>query len=181
MKTMGNQQVTPINLAWLAGIWDGEGTFAICRSNRNNRTLKQSTPVFTGRLTLSNTSETMIDEILRVLSSIGVRVSIWKNPKPRKVNHKREIHLTINRQEDVIKCCEMLIPYLIVKKERALTVLEFMKIRSGYKRRVGRDPKTGRLTGVLTQGYGKDLITLFKKMKVLNQVGIIDGTSETTR
>lgn len=181
MKTMGNQQVTSNNWAWLAGIWDGEGTFAIYRSSRNNRTLKQSTSVLTGRLTLSNTSETMIAEISRILTSAGIGMNIWRNPKPRKFNHKKEIHLTINCQKDVIAICEKLIPYLVVKKDRASILLEFLRIRSGYKRKVGRDPKTGRITGVLTQGYDEDLVRLFEKMKVLNQVGVIDGTSETTR
>ena len=55
---MDNPQVTLTELAWLAGIWDGEGTFGIYRYRQTS----QGTWSYCGRLTLSNTSIEMIAE-----------------------------------------------------------------------------------------------------------------------
>jgi len=176
-NTMGNQQVTSIRKAWLSGIWDGEGTFGIYRYRQTSNG-KWS---FCGRLTLSNTSEEMIQEILDIFKIIGIKANIWRNPKPRKINHKKEVHITVDRMESVKIGCELMLPYLVAKKNRAITLLEFIKIRSEYKRKVGQDPKTGKLTGVIEQGYD-NIIPLYEKMKNLNQIGnTIDGSSETTR
>ena len=174
--TMGNQQVTPTRIAWLSGIWDGEGTFGIYRSRRANN--KWS---YCGRLTLSNTSEEMIQEIMDIFREVGIVANIWRNPRPRKINHKKEVHITVNRSSSVKTGCELMLPYLIAKQTRAKILLEFIKIRSTYKRKVNRDPKTGRLLGVIERGY-EDTMFLYEEMKRLNQVGVIVvGTSETTR
>ena len=175
--TMGNQQVTSTRRAWLSGIWDGEGTFGIYRY-RQTTNGKWS---YCARLTLSNTSEEMIQEILDIFKSIGIVANIWRNTKPRKITHKKEIHITIDKREHVKLGCELMLPYLVVKKNRAIVLLEFIEIRSRYKRKVSRDPKTGRLLGIIEQGYD-EILHLYERMKVLNQVGIIvDGSSETTR
>ena len=175
--TMGNQQVTLTRKAWLAGIWDGEGTFGIYRY-RQTSTGKWS---YCGRLTLSNTSEEMIQEILDIFNTVGIVANIWRNPKPRKVNHKKEVHITVDRLASVKVGCELMLPYLVAKKNRASILLEFIKIRSEYKTKVNRDPKTGRLLGVVEQGYD-DIMHLYERMKSLNQVGVLDnGSSETTR
>jgi hypothetical protein len=178
MKTMGNQQVTFITLAWLAGIWDGEGTIGIYRYAR----IKNGKWSYCGRLTLSNTSILMIDEIVRIMNLLDIKVDIWREKKSRKINHKKAIHLTVNRIESVKKVCELLIPYLIVKKDRAELLVKFLNSRLSYKREVKRDPKTGHILGVIEQGYPQEDIKMWEEMRKLNQVGlVIDGSSETTR
>jgi hypothetical protein len=175
--TMGNQQVTITRIAWLSGIWDGEGTFGIYRYRRT----KDGKWSYCARLTLSNTSEEMIQEIIDIFRSFDITANIWRNPKPRKYNHKKEVHITVDRSESVKKGCEIMLPYLVAKKNRAILLLEFIRIRSEYKRKVDRDPVTGRLKGVIEQGY-EDIIHLYEQMKDLNQVGTLDiGSSETTR
>jgi hypothetical protein len=175
--TMGNQQVTSTRIAWLSGIWDGEGTFGIYKYKQTSN----GKPSYCGRLTLSNTSEEMIQEILDIFKEVGIVANVWRNPKPRKINHKKEVHITVDRLESVKTGCELMLPYLVAKKNRAIILLEFIKIRSQYKRKVNRDPKTGRLLGVVEQGY-ENIFLLYEKMKNSNQIGVIvDGSSETTR
>jgi len=181
INNMGNQQVTSNNWAWLAGIWEGEGSFSIIRAYRRNKKTQEEIPSYTGRLTLSNTSDGMIKEIERVVGSLGVKCSIWRETASRKPTHKLAVHITINRQKDVLKICKKMFPYLVSKKDRAGLVMEFVASRSHYKRKVNRDPKTGRLLGIITQGLSENEESLFQKIRVLNQIGILDGTSETTR
>ena len=175
-KTMGNQQVTPTELAWLAGIWDGEGTFGIYRYKQTSNG-KWS---YSGRLTLSNTSKEMISEIERIFNLLEVKVSLWQAKKGRKENHKLEVHLTLNRMKEVKLICEKLQPYIVAKKERLLLLLEFVNSRLGYKRVALRDEKTGYILGIKEQGYLDYELLLYGKMRQLNQVGVGD-TSETLR
>lgn len=177
--TMGNQQVTSTRIAWLSGIWDGEGTFGIYKDSRpSNPRFKES---YRGRLTLSNTSEEMIQEILNIFNEVGIVASVWRNPNPRKINHKKEVHITVYDMKSVEKGCELMLPYLVAKRDRAKILLEFIKIRLEYKRKAKRDPRTGRLLGIIEQGYN-EVIHLYDKMKTLNQIGVLDGgSSETIR
>jgi hypothetical protein len=178
MEKMGNQQVTSLALAWLAGIWDGEGTFGIYRYARR----KDGKWSYCGRMTLSNTSALMIKEIIRILELLEIKVDIWEEKTSRKVNHKKAIHLTINRIDSVKKMCELLLPYLVAKKDRAELLIKFLDSRSSYKRKVKRDPKTGHILGVIEQGYPEGDIKMWEEMRDLNQVGLtIDGSSETIR
>lgn len=173
---MGNQQVTSTTLAWLAGIWDGEGTFGIYRYPR-------VTGAFTycGRVTLSNTSIPMIDEIIRILEALDVTVGVYREEKQRKPNHKKAIHLTINRIDSVEKMCKAVLPYLVAKRDRADLLIRFLNSRLLYTRKVGRDPQTGRVLGVIAQGYSEDDLKMFEEMRELNQVGlVVSGTPETT-
>jgi len=166
-KTMGNQQVTLTDIAWLAGIWDGEGTFGIYRYNQTSNGKRS----YSGRLTLSNTSQAMIDEILRILSEFNIPVNIWKEKEGRKANHKLATHLTINKMEKVKFVCELISPYIKAKKERLDLLVRFITLRQQYKQIVGRDEKTGKLTGTKKQGYSEEELSLFDRMKNLNQTG----------
>lgn len=161
-NTMDNQQVTLTNLAWLAGIWDGEGTFSIYEHNG----------FYSGRLTLSNTSEEMIYEIVRILDSYEIYGHIFKETKSRKPNHKKAYHLTFNKMESVKKACELMIPYLIVKKARAQLVKRFVESRLKYKKDIIRSEETGRIISVVKKDYTEEEKSLYDQLKALNKVGI---------
>lgn len=169
-QTMVNQQATTHQLAWLAGIWDGEGTFGIYPSGSK----------YVGRLTLSNTCPIMINEITKIIESCGARIHVWQETESRKPNHKKAYHLTLNKLEDVKNISALMLPYLISKKARAEILIRFIDSRLKYERKVNRDPKTGHILGVITQGY-EDQEDMYLKMKELNQTGIKVGASETTR
>lgn len=169
---MINQQVTTHHFAWLAGIWDGEGTFTIV-FDTNQR--------YVPRITLSNTDPAMINEILRICDSVGVTGHLWQETTVRKANHKKAYHITINKMEHAKNLSEKMLPYLISKRPRAELLIRFINSRLKYKRETDRDPKTGRLLGVKKQGYSGEEKSFYEQMKVLNQVGVKVGTSETLR
>jgi len=177
MKTMGNQQVTNLKLAWLSGIWDGEGTFGIYRSRRAGKEYYN----YSGRLTLSNTSEPMIEEIMRIFTALDVKISIWRNTKARKPTHKLETHLTLNKKVDVKKLCVLMLPYLVAKRDRAELLIDFVVSRLSYKPKPSFDKETGAFLGLAVQGLKKEEEKMFEKMRELNSTGNKVGTSETTR
>lgn len=61
---MDNPQVTEIELSWLAGIWDGEGTISV----RLNRKIMQISP----RLNVVNTNPHIMSRVDDILTRIGV-------------------------------------------------------------------------------------------------------------
>lgn len=169
-RKMADQQTTTHQLAWMAGIWDGEGTFGIYPTRKQ----------YCGRLTLSNTCPIMINEIVKIFDSIGIRGHIWQETTSRKANHKKAYHITLNKLGDVKIATEMMLPYLVSKKARAEILLRFIESRLEYKAIPKRDPKTGQILGIVTQGFEKEK-TFYEQLKELNQVGIKVGVSETTR
>lgn len=65
---MDNQQVTQTQLAWLAGMWDGEGHFSMRRT-----VLKAyNTPQYSPRVGLTNSNTAMLSEARRILDALGI-------------------------------------------------------------------------------------------------------------
>jgi len=61
---MGNPQVTQIEIAWLAGIWDGEGTISVRRNKKINQ--------FSPRVTMVNTNAAIIRKVADILTRMGI-------------------------------------------------------------------------------------------------------------
>lgn len=168
---MGNQQTTSHQLAWLAGIWDGEGTFQIYQNGKH---------FFIGRLTLTNSSPEMIDEISKILDAHDIGAHLWLE-ELRTNKHKRCYHLTVNKLSSVKRGTELMLPYLIAKKAHANILLRFVDSRLKYKRIANRNPTTGKIAGVQAQGYSDEEKSLCAQLQLLNRAGIKEGVSETTR
>lgn len=166
---IGNQQITSHQLAWLAGIWDGEGTLMIHYTNRN---------YYVGRATLTNTSVIMINEIVKILDDYGIKGHIFLEDRKVK-NHKKCYHLTINKLLNVKKLIELMSPYLIVKKAHSELLLRFIESRLKYKKEIIRVEK-GKIECIIQKGYTSEEQTLYQQLKQLNQVGVKEGISETT-
>ena len=103
-----------VNLAWLAGIVNGEGCFSIFR--RTNKSRNGNTIVTpTASVTITNSNLALIDECVRILKELGVKY-ILKNPR----NSKTRIleRLDIRNYQSIHKLVSALMPYLIGKKNK---------------------------------------------------------------
>lgn len=176
--TIGDQQVTSHQLAWLSGIWDGEGSFQI-----NSHIIKNG-EYYNARLTLTNSSVEMIAEIVSILDNCGVKAHLFKE-QMRKKKHRQCYHLTVNKISSVKKTTELMLPYLIAKKAHAKLLLRFVGLREKYRQSIIQDPATGRVIGIKKQGYSSEEKSLCEQLHQLNggleRKGIKEGTSETTR
>lgn len=158
--TMGNQQATSHQLAWLAGIWDGEGSFCISKDNRD---------FLCGALQLTNSSVEMINEITKIFSSYGVVGHLWlEGLRPKK--HKRCYHVKINRTENIIKMSKLMLPYLIAKKAHAELLIRFSESRLSRIKHANRDA-LGRIKGHRKEGYTEEESDLYEQLKQLNHTG----------
>jgi len=159
---MGNQQATSHQLAWLAGIWDGEGTFSILYQQKSHG------EAYIARITLSNTDISMINEILKILDAYDINGHLWKE-EPRKKQHKAAYHITINKLKNVKTCAELMLPYLVNKKPNAEIIIRFVNSRLKYQRTPIQDEKTGKITGMKKQGYTDEEKSWYEQMRELNK------------
>jgi len=124
---MGNQQVTQIEIGWLAGMIDGEGYlgFQVYKTRNNHRSI-------TVELSISNTDEQMILRLQNILQRIGVNPYINNSTYKlkHKPTHKNVWKVVLHRMNKVLKVLEIVNPYLTgQKQERGKLVLEYCQSR----------------------------------------------------
>lgn len=123
MKALGDLSkiyaLSDTDLAYLAGLIDGEGAIGICRATKCTQGYKSME--LNGYLCLSNTDIKMINWLSLKIGSKTVQEVRAKNPKHSLVyrwNCPRNV---------LIELLERLLPYLITKRSRALLLIEFRR------------------------------------------------------
>ena len=113
-------------LAWQAGIMEGEGTITIARSPRKNR----PSYVFKAQIDVCNTD---IRLILPFKESWGGYIHCHKDPrKEKKWKDVFTWHCSVNTATIFLRS---LLPYMKAKHEVSKVVLEFLDYRSLFKHR----------------------------------------------
>ena len=127
---IGNQQVTRIELGWLAGFIDGEGYIGIQRYKTKHNHICYSVA-----MQVTNTDEAMILRAQSIIQKIGVNPYIRthgygvRNQPDRKVVYV----LVVHRMKPLETVLKKVTPFLSGKKqERAILVLEYCISRSQH-------------------------------------------------
>lgn len=134
--TLTNEQ----KLAWLGGIIDGEGCLAIYYR-------RTDTMGYAGRISISNTSKTMIDVCGKFLEDNNLPYHIRSVGLPPsatngKVKSKRPIwclHIDGIRRVNKVLC--ILTPYIIAKHDQAILLHDFCKYRLSIPHNAGYGEK----------------------------------------
>lgn len=153
--SIDNQQATEVELAWLAGIIDGEGYLGITPQNkkRNIYSVKPD-------IQIVNTDIVLVDAVVDILKRINVSPYIReKNHNVKKnPNWKKAYHITVGKFSHIVRLLTRTQKYMTgIKKAKAAIMLEFV-------------------TGRLLKGrrkYDKQDLLLIKQFN--------SGASETTR
>jgi hypothetical protein len=135
------------DLAYIAGIIDGEGGFCVSKINNGYRSY----------ICISNTDIKLMKYLQKNLKG-SLRV------QQRKIHHKPVYRLYLNPNA-VRKIIDSLIPYLLVKKEQAILVKKVLNISASVKHRIGH-------TGSSNIIQRPKLHNLYVKIKKLNQRGL---------
>lgn len=157
MKLLNN--IPDTDIAWLAGIWDGEGTIGLNK-------VKKKTPrgyEITARASLGNTDILMINKVQSILdlTTIKHHTSLYKDKKY--LNAKPIYRLAITNYKNIIDFCTLLEPYLVTKKERSLLVKKYCVYRQ----------EQIRLNGNKNNGsYDGSELTYYDSIKKLNMLGV---------
>lgn len=115
----------PIDLAWLGGIIDGEGSISFQVTTRKTGNL-----VIVPFVSITNTDEGIINKVMQVLDDIGVGYKAsWVIDKNHP-GHLKRCNIRIDRFARVKGVIPMIYPYLnSVKQHNAEVVLNFIKER----------------------------------------------------
>jgi hypothetical protein len=120
-----------IDIKYIAGFWDGEGSITIQRQKIKNSDKLQ----YFLYIKASNTNREVLEEIKKFFG-IGV---ITTNGKPKE--HYRQTWQYQSSCNDAYEIVKMLYPYLIIKKVQAELAMEFQERMNIYKKRCCRYSK----------------------------------------
>lgn len=164
---MGNQQVTQTDLAWLAGIWDGEGHFSIRRTilHRGN------SPQYSPRLGVTNSNVQILTKAREILDTLGIGYYFREKDQGGFDGSQKQVWLiAVETMVNAVKVITAIRPYLVGKTFQADCILEYCERRLMV---------AGRKKGNKIRKYAARDYELVEK--VFNANGDIRGTSETIR
>ena len=141
--------VQEVDLAWLAGIIDGEGCFCIftnCRKDAAN-------PSISANLSITNSNCLLLNRCREILDALEIKY-VYQDPKNGHQRGRRVMRVKIKNYSSLHRIIELTLPYFVGKAEQAKLVLEF----------AGLAGERGKLR------Y-EDRTKLMNKVKELNQRG----------
>ena len=118
-------------LAWLAGIIDGEGCFSIFRRTNKSKNGNIITSA-SANITITNSNLALINECVYILEELEIKF-VLKNPRNSTTRILERID--IRNYGSILKLINVILPFLIGKKEQAILMHEFVSkasIRSGF-------------------------------------------------
>lgn len=106
-------------LAWLSGLWDGEGSVGSHRASPTNVGPK---------LQMSMTCGKTIAKALDILNRLGAS-ALGYSYQEKKSHHKNAHCIRVNRSVDILKVAEALKPYSVTKLEQWEAIIEQCEIK----------------------------------------------------
>jgi hypothetical protein len=111
------------DLAWLAGIIDGEGSLVIfLRKNLSSSNREVITP--SANLTITNTNRAIIEKCVGILVELDIKITLI-NPKLRAKRPQRRVN--IRNYSSLEKLLVAVMPFLVGKTEQAALMLDFVR------------------------------------------------------
>ena len=130
-----------IEVAWLAGFWDGEGTISLYRSiwkwkpdgptTRRLANHEREPERYRALIALSHTDKPTCDYISMLLTQIGVKHYYLSDPKrvsPSRLGKRPQYHISIMSFVAARRLLEVLMPALVTKQPQAKALWRFIEI-----------------------------------------------------
>lgn len=115
-----------VDLAWLAGIIDGEGCLTVDLKMAHNGKL-----YLQPKVRVINTDVRMIQKVARIYVDLGV-VFFYNINKKRAAHWKDQTAIVVASQGSSVKVLEAIIPYLANKKVIAETMIAIIKFVQSF-------------------------------------------------
>jgi hypothetical protein len=140
------EDIPELDIAWLSGLWEGEGSFAVRKRCKNYKT---STTPGGVEMKIAMTDE---DVIAKVSELVGKPYFI---PNRKTVKGKTVYQLSIGKRENVIPLVKRIIPYLGKRrKEQAEKLLENQLLWEEWYNNGGRSDMAKVAYGARLEKYG---------------------------
>ena len=152
-----------VDLAWLAGIIDGEGALSV-----ELKLAENGNAYLLPKVRVYNTDVRMIQKIARIYTEMNV-VFFYNLNSKRKEHYKNQLGICVTSQGSCLKVLEAAAPHLANKQELARVMVEIIKLVKGL-------PKGG---NVKRSDYDKDPV-LLKLMEQWNSAKVFHIDPSTT-
>ena len=163
-----NPQQT-LRYAYFAELFDGEGSFCICKQSSEYymKKTKRKNPHYHPLVRMGLTNRTLLDEMQRLFQCGKVYDEGIRKGRP---DHKPMYRFQTTSRDDCVKIINLLLPELTEKKSQALLVKKFCEgWKSPFNRQSGIDPE---------ELHRRE--ELYYKVRKLNTVGVA-ATTESLR
>lgn len=120
---MGNQQ--EMDIAWLAGIFDGEGTITM---TKNHGTKHPDWNARKSEMSISNCDERLIVKCVSIIESNGIRPYITCIV-PKKRGSLKAYRVCVSKLADTKRLAELMLPHLTSKLEQATMMIRYSTSR----------------------------------------------------
>lgn len=154
-----NTQVTEVDIAYLAGLWDGEGHIGVTFHQRQSGKME-----YRAVAGIVNGNTHIIARAVEILDGLEISARIEPRGK-KKAFHTQTYNVIVNKHHALKKLAETLIPYLHGKRAVAKLVLRFVNSRLRH--------------GKKTADYTDEEISLGEQLKRLNRRGTSEAIRET--
>lgn len=109
------------DLAWLAGVIDGEGCFSIYSVSRKDADL----PSPSAYLSITNSNCLLLKRCEEIFDELNVKY-LYNDPKNGHQQGRRVMRIRVKNYSSLKKLIELLLPFLIAKADQAKVMLEFV-------------------------------------------------------
>ena len=104
-----------VDKAYLAGIIDGEGCI----------TIRKQGSYYVPSVLIGNTNETLINHIKALLDYESIEYCMRYEDRGDRINARPSWTINLSSRDRVIKFLNLVLPYLVSKKDQALLVLDW--------------------------------------------------------
>jgi hypothetical protein len=120
---LDNAELTPTDIAWLAGIFDGEGSLCFYRCKKRNVI----------GFNITNTNLLLLEKARKILSTITgkeFRIYAKKFYKPRTFKNNKQVYdIECHNYRHQYRILKTLLPYLTSKKQKAEEGILYLEVR----------------------------------------------------
>lgn len=121
--------MSPLRIAWLAGIIDGEG----CIQAYNRAATDHRRHTFNLQLEVTSTSETMLNTVADILTGLGIGYYL-SPPFTVRLSRRPLRRIGVYTKANLRNLLTVLIPHLVVKRPEAERLLRFLERACLHKR-----------------------------------------------
>lgn len=141
--------VQDVDLAWLAGIIDGEGCFTIYSVSR----IDAKMPSPSANITITNSNCLLLERCKEILDEINIKY-LYHDPKNGHQQGRKVMRIRVKNYSSIQRLIELILPFLVGKADQARVMLEFVSL-AGQRGKLNLQDRT----------------ELMNKIKRLNQQG----------
>jgi hypothetical protein len=115
--------VQDVDLAWLAGIIDGEGCFTIYGVTR----IDAGTPSPSANITITNSNCLLLARCKEILDALNIKY-LYNDPKNGHQQGRKVMRIRVKNYSSIQRLIEIILPFLVGKADQAKIMLEFVSL-----------------------------------------------------